>query len=70
VTLESGGEIVARVPWAVVKGLRFRVDWSGSENVLGIMGAVGGPSSYPTETSATGFETLPPPGSNHLNLLG
>jgi hypothetical protein len=69
ITVESGGETVARIPWAVVKGLRFRVDWSGNENVLAIMGAVGGRSSYLTEASETSFETLVSPGNYNLSLI-
>jgi subtilisin family serine protease len=69
ITIESGGEAVARIPWVAVKGLHFRVNWSGNENVLAIMGAVGGHSSYLTETTETSFETLISPGNYNLSLI-
>jgi hypothetical protein len=68
VVVESNGEAIA-LPWAVVRGHTLSIEWQGTDNVLALLGPVGGRSDYVANSGNQRFHSLLPPGAYDLTLV-
>ncbi|MBI2214758.1 MAG: S8 family serine peptidase [Acidobacteria bacterium] len=68
IVIDSAGQ-TSVVPWAIVKGHAFRVEWSGNENVQALIAPVGGRTEYLSGSNGRQFDALLSPGNYNLSLV-